>query len=424
MSSDGIAISAQGLGKQFSMYASPVHRLKEILHWPGARAGALRHTHHALQDVSFEVARGEVLGLVGRNGAGKSTLLQLVCGTLTPTSGSITVNGRIAALLELGAGFNPEFTGRENAFLNGALHGLSHDEMVQRMEEVIAFADIGHFVDQPVKTYSSGMFMRLAFAVATSVDPDILVIDEALSVGDGQFARKSFDRIMALKDAGKTILFCSHSMHHIESICNRAIWIERGQVRLIDRPAPTVAAYNTFLALMENQQVHASPDSAQGPAAGEAPVGGKARILKVTVRVDDRIGQVLAAQSQQSELRIDVDFAMPADLPPPSVAVGLVARNGHVVASAGSHNDGVAFELARDGTGRGSIVFPRIALLKGEYTVRVFLMCERGIHIYEHVDAAADLIVSQQGLEQGFVSLPHHWPGARPVQGATQEPLP
>ena len=424
MSSDGIAISAQGLGKQFSMYASPVHRLKEILHWPGARAGALRHTHHALQDVSFDVARGEVLGLVGRNGAGKSTLLQMVCGTLTPTSGRLVVNGRIAALLELGAGFNPEFTGRENAFLNGALHGLSHTEMLQRMDDVIAFADIGDFVDQPVKTYSSGMFMRLAFAVATSVDPDILVIDEALSVGDGQFARKSFDRIMALKDAGKTILFCSHSMHHIESICNRALWIEKGQVRMLDRPARTVAAYNTFLALMENQQLQAQPLSAAPPQAGDVPARGKARILKVVVTVDDRQGQVLAAQSRQSELRIDVEFAMPPDLPPPSVAVGLVARNGHVVASAGSHNDGVVFEMSPEGLGRGTIVFPRIALLKGEYTVRVFLMCERGIHIYEHVDAAADLIVSQHGLEQGFVSLPHHWPGARAVAGATQEPLP
>jgi lipopolysaccharide transport system ATP-binding protein len=421
--SSNVAISARGLGKQFSMYPSPVHRLKEILHWPGAREGTLRHHHHALRDVSFDVARGEVLGLVGRNGAGKSTLLQLVCGTLTPSSGQVLVNGRVSALLELGAGFNPEFTGRENAVLNGALHGLSRDEMSSRMDEIVAFADIGEFIEQPVKTYSSGMFMRLAFAVATSVEPDILIIDEALSVGDGQFARKSFDRIMALKDAGKTILFCSHSMHHIESICNRALWLEKGQVRMLDRPAPTVAAYNTFLALMENQQLAPHAEAPPDAAAADKRITDKAKILKIKVAVDDCVGQVLSAQSLQSDLRIDVEFAIPGGMLPPSVAVGLVARSGHVIASAGSHNDGVGFEVAADGTGRGSIVFPKIALLKGEYIVRVFLMCERGIHIYEHVDTAAELIVSQHGLEQGFVTLPHHWPGAKPSPETGREGL-
>lgn len=407
--SSRVAISARGLGKQFSMYPSPVHRLQEILHWPGARAGTQRHHHHALQDVSFDVARGEVLGLVGRNGAGKSTLLQLVCGTLTPSSGQVLVNGRVAALLELGAGFNPEFTGRENAVLNGALHGLSRDEMTSRMDEIVAFADIGEFIEQPVKTYSSGMFMRLAFAVATSVDPDILVIDEALSVGDGQFARKSFDRIMGLKDAGKTILFCSHSMHHIESICNRALWLERGRVMMLDTPARTVAAYNTHLASMENQQQPQQPGDAGAAASGTD----RARIAKIEVEVDGHVGRVLAAQSLESTLRVSVDFAVPHGWAAPSVAVGIVARTGHVIASAGSRNDGMTLPMAADGTGRGTVVFPKLPLLKGEYFLRVFLMCERGIHIYEHVDMAAELIVAQHGLEQGFVTLPHEWPGAK-----------
>ena len=206
--------------------------------------------------------------------------------------------------------------------------------------------------------------------------------------------------------------------HHIESLCNRALWLEKGRVRMIDNPARTVAAYNTFLALRENQQAApaiAVDAAAQASSTQPQPGATKAQIVKVVVTVDEQSGQVLAAQSQISELRVDVDFAMPSDLPPPSVAIGIVARNGSVVASAGSHNDGVVLEVSSAGTGRGTIIFPKIALLKGEYSVRVFLMCERGIHLYEHVDVAADLIVSQQGLEQGYVSLPHHWPGAQPA---------
>ena len=199
------AIEAAGLGKCYDLFENPSDRLKQLL-WGGLKN--FSRQFWALQDVNLQIGHGEVVGLVGRNGAGKSTLLQMLCGTLPHTSGSLKVNGRVAALLELGAGFNPEFTGIENVYMNGALMGLTHAQVQEKLPEILAFADIGDFVHQPVKTYSSGMFMRLAFAVATSVEPDILVIDEALSVGDGAFARKSFDRIMRLKEAGKTILFC------------------------------------------------------------------------------------------------------------------------------------------------------------------------------------------------------------------------
>ena len=212
------SIVASALGKTFELYTRPVDRLWQLL-W--GRRRRFSKPFVALNDVSFSLKRGEVLGLVGRNGAGKSTLLQLICGTLQPTAGEVAVNGRVAALLELGAGFNPEFTGRENVFLNAAVMGLSTAEIDARYDEIVSFSGIGDFINQPVKTYSSGMYMRLAFAVATAVDPDILVIDEALSVGDGAFARKSFDRIMALRERGATILFCSHSMYQIEAIC---IW--------------------------------------------------------------------------------------------------------------------------------------------------------------------------------------------------------
>ena len=213
------ALVVSNLCKSFTLYAKPIDRLWQAL---GKHSANTRH-FHALTDISFSLAKGEVVGVVGRNGAGKSTLLQLICGTLNPSSGSVKVNGRIAALRELGSGFNPEFTGRDNVFMNAAVLGLSRTEIEAKYDDIVDFAELAAFMDQPVKTYSSGMLVRLAFAVATSVEPDILIIDEALSVGDGVFARKSFDRIMQLRDAGTSILFCSHSLYQVEALYNKAI---------------------------------------------------------------------------------------------------------------------------------------------------------------------------------------------------------
>ena len=237
------AVIASQLGKTYQLYDRPSDRLKQLLR-PDKR---YYREFTALTNASFTLARGEVLGLVGRNGAGKSTLLQLVCGTLTPSSGSIQVNGRIAALLELGAGFNPEFSGRENVFLNASVLGLTQKEIEDRYESIVDFSGIRDFIEQPVKTYSSGMYVRLAFSIATSIDPDILIVDEALSVGDGAFARKSFDRIMELKERGTTILFCSHTMYQIETLCTRALWLEHGTVKMDGDPAKVVVEYKSWL---------------------------------------------------------------------------------------------------------------------------------------------------------------------------------
>lgn len=227
MSSE-IAIAVQGLGKTYPMYARPHHRLFELL--LGRRDGRWRREHRALADVSFEVKRGETVGIVGRNGSGKSTLLQILCGTLEATEGTVVVHGRVAALLELGAGFNPEFTGRENVFLYGAVLGLTRDAVAQRFEAIERFADIGAFIDEPVRTYSSGMFVRLAFAVAIHVEPDILIVDEALSVGDEAFQRKCFSRIAQLREAGCTVLFVSHSAGTVVDVCDRALLLDGGEV--------------------------------------------------------------------------------------------------------------------------------------------------------------------------------------------------
>ena len=234
-----IAISVQNVSKCFKRYRHPVDRLKEIF-WPGkSRADQF----WALRNISLEVPRGITLGIVGCNGSGKSTLLQILVGTLAPTTGSVRVNGRVSALLELGSGFNPEFTGRQNVFFNGQLLGLSQEQIEGKFDEIAAFADIGDFIDQPVKTYSSGMFVRLAFAVATSVEPDILVVDEALSVGDEAFQRKCFARIESIQERGGTILFVSHAGGTVIELCDSAILMDSGEVLLYHTPKVAIDKY-------------------------------------------------------------------------------------------------------------------------------------------------------------------------------------
>ncbi|CAG4904775.1 ABC transporter ATP-binding protein [Paraburkholderia gardini] len=234
MFSEDIAIQVDNLGKCYEIYERPQDRLRQSimpkLHALVGRAPkAYYREFWALKDVSFEVGRGETIGIIGRNGSGKSTLLQIICGTLAPTTGRVETRGRVAALLELGAGFNPEFTGRENVYMNATVLGLQHEEIDARFDDIAAFADIGDFIEQPVKHYSSGMYARLAFAVAISVDPDILVVDEALSVGDEPFQRKCFARINKIKSDGGTILFVSHSGGTIINLCDRAILLNRGE---------------------------------------------------------------------------------------------------------------------------------------------------------------------------------------------------
>ncbi|MCX7176994.1 MAG: ABC transporter ATP-binding protein [Proteobacteria bacterium] len=399
MSSEAM-IRADALAKCYHLYDKPSDRLRQTL-W-GNRRRYYRE-FWALRGVSFEVGRGEVLGIIGRNGAGKSTLLQLICRTLTPTAGEIQVTGRVAALLELGAGFNPDFSGRENVFFNAAILGLSQAETEARLEEIIEFSGIRDFIDQPVKTYSSGMYLRLAFSVVTCITPDVLIVDEALSVGDGAFARKSFDRIMALKEAGKTILFCSHSMYQVEALCSRALWLERGEMKMLGDVADVVSAYNSSLKTEPN-----AGHAAISAGAPRAPAG-SGYIVKVSASTDALAGNPLAVISASSNVSVTVKFAIDPALPPPSVALGIADAVGNTIASVSSHNDGVDLRVDADGQGQATVVFPRLPLLKGEYTITAFLACEKAIHVYDLAERSATLLVEQTGLEQGIVTLPHEW---------------
>jgi len=259
MSSNDISIKVKNLGKSYHIYRRPQDRLKQSV-MPRMQQLVGRPPHRyfrefwALRNVTFDVWKGETVGIIGRNGSGKSTLLQIICGTLNATVGTVMAQGRIAALLELGSGFNSQFTGRENVYLNGAILGLSKEEIDTRFDDIAGFADIGDFIEQPVKMYSSGMVVRLAFAVQAMIDPDILVVDEALAVGDEKFQRKCFARIEELKMRGTSILFVSHSGPQVIELCDRALLLEKGEQILLNQPFRVVRAYQKLIFAPASEQ--------------------------------------------------------------------------------------------------------------------------------------------------------------------------
>jgi lipopolysaccharide transport system ATP-binding protein len=259
MSSSEFAITVNDVSKSFNVYEQPEDRLKQPIYTRIQRLFRLPvksyfREFRALHNISLSVRKGETIGIVGRNGSGKSTLLQIICGTLNQSSGSVVTNGRIAALLELGSGFNPEFSGRENVYLNGSLLGLSKTEIDEKYPSILAFADIGDFIDQPIKTYSSGMVVRLAFAVAINVEPDILVVDEALSVGDELFQRKCFSKIESIRASGATILFVSHSASSVVELCDKAILIDSGELLMEGSPKDVINHYQKLLYASEDEK--------------------------------------------------------------------------------------------------------------------------------------------------------------------------
>ena len=424
-----LAIHAQNLGKQYVLGASPYQRLWQLLVGTSSNLS----NFNALSGVDINIAQGESVGIIGQNGAGKSTLLQLLCGTLTPSTGHLEVNGQVAALLELGAGFNQDFTGRENILFSAAMYGMQALHIEKHLQEIIDFADICEFIDQPVRTYSSGMYVRLAFAIATAVQPDILVIDEALSVGDGAFARKSFDRIMQLKQSGVTLLFCSHSLFQVESLCSRCIWLHQGQVMAQGPSAEVIAKYNDWLSqqavakapIIRNDQATAAgltADTTSDTSSGTALTpeldpslpsfngsAGSVRFTKLKARCDDLGGTALTARSGQSLLSVDFEFMADPQLPIPNLALVVYSADGKIVCSTGTWIDGVELTRGLDGIGRASLNFPKLPLLKGQYSLTAFLMCERAVHVYEAVEHFATVQVSQPHLEQGLFSIPHQW---------------
>lgn len=426
LQSHPIVIELTGTAKRYARKAKPARRLWQAL-WGQTPEGTDTSEFTALHPSTLSIRQGEVVGIVGKNGAGKSTLLQIVSQTLSPSEGSIRVTGHVSAILELGAGFNIEFSGRENIHLAMATAGLNKAQTMARMEEIIDFSGIRDFIDQPLKTYSSGMYVRLAFAIATCSEPDILVIDEALSVGDGEFARKSFDRIMKLKQRGTTILFCSHSLFHIEALCSRALWIDGGKIVRDGHPHQIIPAYQDFLDGAKIQPAppaaHETADTASDAGGSEAAIAegspgvSPGRMRKLSFVVDHpgqtsttySSGNTATLRSREGAFRVQAQFDSDPRLPAPSFAVTLHSMDGRIIASAGAWNDQITLQRANDGSGWVEVCFDALALLKGTYTLSVFLFCERGLHIYDNADHILHLEVVQDGIEQGLFHVPRTW---------------
>jgi len=329
------AIEVRRLSKSYPIYDSPLDRLKELLTFNRLR---FHRDFWALRDLDFEVRRGETFCIIGENGSGKSTLLQLVAGILRPTEGEIKVNGRVSALLELGSGFNPEFTGRDNIFLNGAILGFTTRQIEQRYREIEEFAEIGDFINQPVKTYSSGMIVRLAFAVAIHVDPEILLVDEALAVGDIYFRQRCMRKVHELRSRGVTILFVSHSMGDVKAIGDRALWLDQGRVRELGPADAVVAKYlaamvekdSAYLQLKKRPERHRAAGRILAPEVAERIPNidhrygdGRAEVLGIAVL--DEYGRPLELLEPNSRIVVRISVRAKEEIPMP--IVGFMLRN-------------------------------------------------------------------------------------------------
>jgi len=390
-----IAVRSVELTKQYEIYPRPLDR---VLEWITRRP---RHTvFPALQDVTFEVERGETVGIVGQNGAGKSTLLRLLCGVTRPTSGVIESNGTIASILELGTGFHPEFSGRDNAALNAAILGLSPSEVKQKLPAILEFSELGTFLDRPVKTYSSGMYMRLAFSVAVNVDPDILVIDEALAVGDGHFQKKCVDKIREFQREGRTILFCSHAMYHVSSICRRALWLDHGSVMRYGPALDVVHDYESFL-LQRDRALPASEGEPQHEQS--TPV----RIRDIVVC--DRGGNPrdLFERGEDIHFRMRVHSDEPRQ--PVHVIVGVHRSADDLQCFAvGTHADGVE-PLSGRTEYEFTVELQRVPLNRGEYSIIAFVGDENAISVFDRRDIRPAFSITGDRYEVGLISVDHRW---------------
>jgi lipopolysaccharide transport system ATP-binding protein len=335
------AIVVSRLGKAYKQYGSQWARLAEWL-FPWRQRHRLKWV---LKQITFDVRPGEAVGVIGINGAGKSTLLKLITGTTLPTTGSIKMSGRVAAMLELGMGFHPDFTGRQNAIMAGQLLGVSTADLIRLMPEIEAFSEIGDYMDAPVRMYSSGMQMRLAFSVATAVRPDILIVDEALSVGDAYFQHKSFERIRAFREQGTTLLIVSHDKAAIQSICDRAILLDGGQLVMQGEPEAVMDYYNAMLADRENQTVLQRIDS----NGKTQTVSGSGEAVIEKIRLLDLRGQPVEVVRTGQPIHLQVDVAIRSDVADLVLGFMIKDRLGQPVFGTNSHHMGQALKSLRAG---------------------------------------------------------------------------
>jgi teichoic acid transport system ATP-binding protein len=415
-----------GVTKEYKIYNRPLDRLKESIHPFGAE---YHRRFTALKDVTFTIDKGECVGIVGTNGSGKSTLLKLIAGVLTQSSGKIKINGRVSAILELGAGFNPELTGLENIYLNGTIMGYTRQEIDAKLESIIRFADIGEFLYQPVKTYSSGMYARLAFAVAINVEPEILIIDEALSVGDARFQIKCIEKMKEIRDAGTTILFVSHAIEQVKRFCTRAIWIERGVIRADGDANDIVNMYEDYLYSninLVNEQQSSSVEQnvaatlletrANGESDTQEPKGVPLtqEILQSEPRQVDMLGRILSVKCLTPHIRTfqslvaTVEYEIYDDVPNLLIGVAIYDRQRKYIFGPNTYLDNFKIPTAK---GKYSITYtiPQLPLLSGTYFLDAGLFSEKGLVVLDYKTAAQEFIVRNDYFTEGLVYIQHEW---------------
>jgi lipopolysaccharide transport system ATP-binding protein len=374
-------------------------RLAQV--WSLLRGDVPRHVFHALRDISFDIHRGESMGLVGVNGAGKSTLLKLMAGVVTATQGTIERNARVGALLELGAGFHQEYTGRDNVFLACALMGLNRRETLQRLDRILEFADIGEHIDQPIKHYSSGMVVRLGFAVATSLTPDVLITDEVLAVGDESFQKKCMTWMENYLAHGGTLLLCSHSMYHVQKLCRHAIWLHEGHMQMQGSAADVTRAY---LAWHEERDRAAKAGPSSTEIAAEQAAAGIYQVKTMYLNGRDSVEPLLLPA--RGSLTVSGALYSP-DGRTPQVAVGVVRADGTPVYGIVSEMDGHLLTRGADGLFHYAITFPELPLLPGRYVARSHALDPEGLRLFDHVERPFE--VGGTSREFGHTQLDHRW---------------
>ncbi|NUU60991.1 ABC transporter ATP-binding protein [Paenibacillus agri] len=399
-------IEINDIVKSYKLYDKPMDRFKEAIH-------PLKKVYHkeftALNGITLSVKKGDAIGILGKNGSGKSTLLKLITGVLTPSNGQIRINGKISAILELGAGFNPEYTGRENIYLNGLMMGFSREQMEDKIDSIIEFADIGVFIDQAVKVYSSGMFARLAFAVSINVEPDILIVDEALAVGDTRFQTKCIDKMKELKNKGTTILFVSHASEQVKRFCNKAIWIKDGKIEAEGDSSEVVDLYEDYMKYYNVEKDEIISESTEldqlDTPNEELLLPSNPDILSSITKVNINSNKVKTFDQIEIEVEYEVYEKVIVDL---LLGVALYTPDREYIFGPNTHLEKVEVPNAR---GRHVVkyIIPRIPLLGGTFQIDVGLFNNEGIVCLDYKQDIVSFKIVNKYFSEGLVYINHKW---------------
>lgn len=396
-------IKVNNVTKIYKIYDNHIDRLKEVvLPWGGVRHSEFK----ALDDLCLSIYPGEAVGFIGKNGAGKSTLLKILSGVVSPSKGDVEINGKVSAILELGVGFNPEFTGIENIYLNGMMMGFARAEMDKKIGDIIDFADIGEFIKQPIRTYSSGMFARLAFAVAINVKPDILIIDEVLAVGDTRFQIKCIDKMKSLKESGTTIIFVSHATEQIKRFCNKAAWIKNGQIEMIGDSSVVVDHYEDFMKNNDNREVEIS-----------LPKDEVKRNTKLFAhkKKEGIIAEIVSIKTNKKEMTtfdkytVSIEYNIYEDLESEYLlGVAIYTPEREYIFGPNTFLENVKIP-SKIGTHKVNYIIEEMPLLAGTYTIDVGLFTNEGLNCIDYKEAFEIFNIYNEYISEGKLYIKHCW---------------